>query len=98
MSGSLRSIVALALVQHPDRLLGGCRMPEISFCALRDVLQSCHYSTTQIGKNHMTGASIVSTAKLIASEHRDGKDFHRLEDLPDLAAAYQVQKVYLGEL
>jgi 2-keto-4-pentenoate hydratase len=46
----------------------------------------------------MTAATIVSTAKLIAAEHREGKDFHRLEDLPDLAAAYQVQKVYLGEI
>jgi 2-keto-4-pentenoate hydratase len=43
-------------------------------------------------------ASIGNTAKLIAAEHREGKDFHTLEGLPDLAAAYQVQKVYLGEV
>jgi 2-keto-4-pentenoate hydratase len=43
-------------------------------------------------------ANIVSTAKLIAAEHRDGKDFHTLEGLADLAAAYQVQKVYVGEI
>jgi 2-keto-4-pentenoate hydratase len=43
-------------------------------------------------------ASIVSTARLIAAEHRDGKDFHTLEGLSDLAAAYQVQKVYVGEI
>jgi len=42
--------------------------------------------------------SIGATAKLIAAEHRDGKNFHTLEGLPDLAAAYQVQKVYLGEV
>jgi 2-keto-4-pentenoate hydratase len=42
--------------------------------------------------------SIGSTAKLIATEHRDGKDFHTLEGLPDLAAAYQVQKMFLGEV
>jgi 2-keto-4-pentenoate hydratase len=41
---------------------------------------------------------IASTAKLIAAEHRDGKAFHALEGVPDLAAAYQVQKVYLGEV
>jgi 2-keto-4-pentenoate hydratase len=43
-------------------------------------------------------ASIGSTAKLIAAEHRDGKNFHTFEGLSDLAAAYQVQKVYVGEI
>jgi 2-keto-4-pentenoate hydratase len=43
-------------------------------------------------------ASIASTAKLIAAEHRDGKNFHTLEGLADLAAAYQVQKIYVGEI
>ena len=43
-------------------------------------------------------ASIASTAKLIAAEHRDGKTFHTLEGVPDLAAAYQVQKVYVGDV
>ncbi len=43
-------------------------------------------------------ASIGSTAKLIAAEHRDGKDFHALEAVGDLAVAYQVQKLYVGEV
>jgi 2-oxo-3-hexenedioate decarboxylase/2-keto-4-pentenoate hydratase len=43
-------------------------------------------------------ASIGNTAGLIAAEHREGKDFHTLEGLADLAAAYRVQKVYVGEV
>ena len=69
----------------------------MSFCALREFSRTAT-RPLNLGKNHMTAATIVSTAKLIAAEHREGKDFHRLEDLPDLAAAYQVQKVYLGEI
>jgi 2-keto-4-pentenoate hydratase len=43
-------------------------------------------------------ASIASTAKRIAAEHRDGTNFHTLEGLADLAAAYQVQKLYVGDI
>jgi 2-oxo-3-hexenedioate decarboxylase/2-keto-4-pentenoate hydratase len=43
-------------------------------------------------------ASIGNTAELIAAEHREGKAFHTLEGLPDLAAAYQVQKLFLREV
>jgi 2-keto-4-pentenoate hydratase len=38
----------------------------------------------------------VDTAELIAAEHREGKNFHTLDGLPDLAAAYRVQKAYVG--
>jgi 2-keto-4-pentenoate hydratase len=41
---------------------------------------------------------IERTAALIAAEHREGKDFHTLEGLPDLETAYRVQKLYLGEI
>jgi 2-keto-4-pentenoate hydratase len=69
----------------------------MSFCTLREFSRTAT-RPLNLGRNHMTAATIVATAKLIAAEHREGKDFHRLEDLPDLAAAYQVQKVYLGEI
>jgi 2-keto-4-pentenoate hydratase len=41
---------------------------------------------------------IEQTAALIVAEHREGKGFHRFEGLPDLATAYRVQKVYVGEI
>ena len=41
---------------------------------------------------------IERTAALIAAEHREGKDFHTPEGLPDLETAYRVQKLYLGEI
>lgn len=43
-------------------------------------------------------ANIASTAKMLVAEHRDGKNFHAIEGIADLAAAYQVQKVYVGEV
>jgi 2-keto-4-pentenoate hydratase len=48
------------------------------------------------GTNKMS-ANIASTAKMLVAEHRDGKNFHTIEGIADLAAAYQVQKVYVGE-
>src|SRR6266481_1749365 len=42
--------------------------------------------------------SIEQTAALIAAEHREGKGFHTLEGLPDLATAYRVQKAFIGEI
>src|SRR3954451_2853577 len=48
------------------------------------------------GTNQMS-ANIESTAKMLVAEHRDGKTFHTIEGIADLAAAYQVQKVYVGE-
>jgi 2-oxo-3-hexenedioate decarboxylase/2-keto-4-pentenoate hydratase len=43
-------------------------------------------------------SGIVDTAELIAAEHREGKDFHAFDGLPDLATAYRVQKAYVGRV
>jgi 2-keto-4-pentenoate hydratase len=43
-------------------------------------------------------ANVGTIARLIAAEHRDGKNFHTLEGVSDLSAAYQIQKVYVAEV